>query len=512
MGKQKTVAVVGAGPGGLAAAMILAHRGFKVKVFEKAPVIGGRSSELRLGPYRFDLGPTFLMMKYLLDELFEDVGLRSGDLLDFRRLDPMYELHFGRGVLKVTGDRKKMKEQIEKIFPGESAGLDMFYTQEAKRFAKLYPCLQKDYGKLQAFASSTLLRAFPQLAAGQSLYDVLARYFKSEELRLAFTFQSKYLGMSPWDCPGLFAMIPYTEHAHGVYHVMGGLSQISHAFARAAQNFGAEIFCDRPVRQVLVEKGRAFGLEMADGERVLCDDVVVNADFGYAVENLFPATALKRWTPKNLARKKYSCSTFMIYLGLDCTFPAAHHAIYFAKDYRQNLLDISKHLKLSEDFSVYVRNASVLDSTLAPPGHSALYILAPVPNATADVDWVVEGPLFREKILNFLATRPGFENIRAHIREEKVITPYDWEHDQNIYRGATFNMGHSLTQLLYMRPHNEFEDFANCYLVGGGTHPGSGLPTIFESARISSNLLSKKYAVDFVPPRPFDAESLCEQR
>jgi phytoene desaturase len=219
--------------------MLLARRGFRVKVFERSSRVGGRTAEVVLGQYRFDLGPTFLMMKFVLDELFEDAGRTTSDYLDCRALDPMYRLNFSGRTMLARPNPDDMRAEIERAFPGEGAGLDKFLLAEGVRFRKLYPCLQKDYGNPAAFLHKTLLSALPHIAPGRSLYDVLSTYFHSEDLRLAFTFQSKYLGMSPWDCPGLFAMIPYTEHAHGVYHVMGGLCRIPEAFAEVAREEGA---------------------------------------------------------------------------------------------------------------------------------------------------------------------------------------------------------------------------------------------------------------------------------
>lgn len=495
------MAVVGAGPGGLAAAMLLSHMGFRVTVYEKQAVIGGRNSELVLGDYRFDVGPTFLMMKYLMDELFELTGVKTSDYLDCRRLDPMYRLQFGSKTLHISGDPVRMKENIEKVFPGESSGLDRFLKNEAVRFEKLYPCLQKPYSSLTDFLSLDLLKSVPYLSPGKSLYDVLSQYFQSEELRLAFTFQSKYLGMSPWECPGLFAMIPFTEHAHGVYHVMGGLSGITRAFARRAKELGAEIRTSTPVKSLVVENGETRGVILEDGSTVLSDFVVVNADFGHAVKNLFPEEARKKWTPQRLETLKWSCSTFMMYLGVDQIYDCDFHSIFFSDHYRENIQAISEN-RLSTEFSVYVRNASVLDPALAPSGHSALYVLVPVSNLASGTDWKSEQSRFAEKVLDFLETRTPYRNLRQHIRQSAIITPQDWESRQDVYRGATFNMGHSISQLLYLRPHNEFEDFSRCYLVGGGTHPGSGLPTIFESARIAANLIAKKQGVPTYAQRP----------
>ena len=194
----------------------------------------------------------------------------------------------------------------------------------------------------------------------------------------------------------------------------------------------------------------------------------------------------------------------MLYLGLDKTYPEAeHHMIVFAEDYKKCLESITKTKTLTGDLSIYVRNAVTLDPGCAPPGHSALYILAPVPNNTSGIDWEAQKVAFREAVLNLLAARTPYKDLRDHIQAELIVTPADWEKDMSVYLGATFNMGHNWDQMLYFRPRNKFELFDNTYLVGGGTHPGSGLPTIFESARISSNLISDKYGVKHAPPTPF---------
>ena len=489
--------------------MLLAQRGVDVQVFEKQPVIGGRNAEVRLGEYRFDLGPTFLMMKFLLDELFEEANRKLSDYIDCRPLDPMYKLQFAGRSMHVYSEPARMRAEIERVFPGEGASLDRFLSRESVRFRKLYPCLQKPYDSPLSLFSPTLLAALPHIAPGRSLHNVLSSYFRAEELRLAFTFQSKYLGMSPWDCPGLFTMIPYTEHAHGVYHVQGGLCRISDAMAQVAREYGASIHTSQPVRRVLTKGRRAVGVELESGEKIECDDVVINADFGYAISRLFDPDQVKRYKPETLRKKNWSCSTFMMYLGLDRAYPEAeHHTIVFARDYKGNLDDISHRKKTSEDISIYVRNSAATDPGTAPPGHSALYILVPVPNNFSGIDWSQEKVHYRERVLRILAERSPYTDIEQHIRDELIVTPEDWEHKLGVYQGATFNMGHNWSQMLFMRPHNKFEEVDHCFLVGGGTHPGSGLPTIFESARISSNLLCSQYRIPYGQPKPFDALSL----
>jgi phytoene desaturase len=232
--------------------------------------------------------------------------------------------------------------------------------------------------------------------------------------------------------------------------------------------------------------------------------VVINADFGHAMATLFPEGSLKKYKPASLRQREYSCSTFMIYLGLDRSYPEAeHHSIVFARDYKKGMEDITKNKCISDDLSVYIRNAAPLDPSCAPAGHAALYILAPVPNNTSGIDWEKHRASYRERILKLLEERTPYKDIRKHIREELVVTPADWEKNVAVFLGATFNMAHSWRQMLYFRPHNKFEEFDNTYLVGGGTHPGSGLPTIFESARISSNLICRKYGIAHSEARPF---------
>jgi phytoene desaturase len=502
------IGVIGAGPGGLAAAMILAHRGFEVSVFEREAFIGGRNSELKLGPYSFDVGPTFLMMRFLLDQVLAETGRQTEDYLDCTRLDPMYELAFDTFCIRATTDRERMEAEIERVFPGQGGGLDRFHEAEHRRFKRMYPCLQKDYGHVWALLAPVFLRALPHLSLGKSIFQALGRYFEPETLRLAFTFQSKYLGMSPWDCPGAFALIPYAEHKLGIHHITGGLHRMSTAFGRVLQEEGGTLRLETPVRRLILDGRKVGGVELADGSRVRTDAVVINADFGHAMTTLVPDGVLRRYRADRLRKREFSCSTYMLYLGLDALYPLAHHKVIFAKDYARNLRETSHEKVLSQDFSLYIRNASVTDPSLAPEGHSAVYVLVPVPNNSGNLDWERESPAFRERVLDAMEARGGMNGLRAHIREEFVITPNDWQEKRGVYLGATFNLAHTLGQMLYFRPHNEFEELRNCYLVGGGTHPGSGIPTILESSRITSNLISRRWDVPFKPPPPFSEELL----
>lgn len=493
----KRVIIVGAGPGGLTAAMLLANRGFEVTVFEKDRRVGGRNAAIEQNGYRFDTGPTFLMMKFILDEVFEEAGQHVDDHLQCVKLEPMYRLQFDDARLEPTTEREAMLRQLDTCFPGNRAGYDRFMAVEERRFKVMYPCLQKDYSSIRQYLTRDLLRALPRLSLGRSLIGVLGDYFRGDKLKLSFTFQSKYLGMSAWDCPGAFAILPYVEHAHGVYHVMGGLSEISEAMARVCREAGVDLRLGTPVRQLLLDGRSVRGVELADGERVTADETVINADFGHAMKHLVPPGVLRKYRPEKVDGRAYSCSTFMLHLGLDKVYDLPHHTIFFAHDYQANIRDIFQRKVLSEDLSFYIRNASPIDPSLAPAGHSSVYVLVPVPNRTAAIDWAREAAGFRERVVAAMERRAGMDDLAAHIREEVVFTPQTWE-EMGIQVGATFNLAHSLNQMLYLRPRNKFEELDHCYLVGGGTHPGSGLPTIYESGRIAANLISRRHGVEFV--------------
>jgi phytoene desaturase len=498
---KKKIVIVGAGPGGLTSAMILARRGFDVELIEKNPAVGGRSAALKFDGFEFDTGPTFLMMKFVLDEMFAEAGEDIDDHLDAVRLDPMYRLIFADRTIDMTSDREAMKREIARQFPASASDLDKFLVREGKRFEMVFPCLQKDYNSFKEFFNPIFLRAIPYIPIGSSIFDYLGNYFGEEKLRLCFTFQSKYLGMSPWECPGFFSILPYVEHAFGVFHVQGGLSRISEAMAQIAEKNGARIRLGESVAQVIVEKGTAKGVTLESGERIMADEVVLNADFAYAMNRLIAPGILKKYSPERLARKRYSCSTFMLYLGLDKVYDELpHHTIVFADEYRSCIQSIFDTKELTEDVSFYVRNSTPIDPHVAPKGKSGLYVLVPVPNQLSGVDWEQEKGAFRQRIIRKIAERTSLKDLGSHIVAERIITPLDWQAQSNIYLGATFNLAHTLTQMLYFRPHNRFEEIENLYLVGGGTHPGSGLPTIYESARISSNLISRKYGVPYREP------------
>jgi phytoene desaturase len=495
----KQVIIIGAGPGGLASAILLAAAGLSVKIIERLPLIGGRTSRMEAGGYKFDLGPTFFLYPRVLNEIFATAGTSAGEEIEMARLDPQYRIQFGAGgKLDCTPDIARMEQQIAALAPADAPGFRRFLDENRTKLALMEPCLETAFLGWQDLVQTRLLKMLPMLRPHQSLDTYLKRFFSDERVRLAFCFQSKYLGMSPFRCPSLFSILSFLEYEYGVFHPMGGCAAVTEAMARVARRLGVEICLNEPVEEILFKGRRAVGVRTRGGAHT-ADAVVVNADFARAMVKLVPDQLRRRWTDRKLARKKYSCSTFMMYLGVDGSFDLPHHTIHIASDYEKNLDDIENKHVLSEDPSFYVQNACVTDPGLAPRGHSALYVLAPVTHQHPNVDWSKESGRYRDLLFRQIE-KAGYRLDPKRIRYERVITPADWDARYEIYRGATFNLAHTLDQMLHLRPHNRFEDLDGVYLVGGGTHPGSGLPVIFESARISSKLLLEDFGMNSVSP------------
>lgn len=490
---MKKVIIVGAGPGGLSAAMILAHKGFKVSVYEAKPYIGGRNSPLKAGDFTFETGPTFVMLPKAFEEAFALAGKDMKDYLELRMLDEMYRLHYSDGRdFHVYFDKNKLEKEIVRLFPDDAGSYGHFMETQKIKFDRLYKCLTVPYMRVYNYMRLKLLKALSTMDLGKTVHQVLSKYFKNEDLKIAMSFQAKYLGMSPWECPGAFTILSYIEHEFGIYHPMGGVYKITDAMAKVAQENGAKIFLNKAVKKIIVKDGVSSGVLLEDGTSVEADYVVMNADFAYGMLNLFGGGQSTKYSQKKIDSKKYSCSTFMIYLGLSKKYDMPHHNIFFSSDYKKNVDQIFRDKVVPEDPSFYVQNASVTDNSLAPEGKSAIYILVPVPNLSkANIDWEKDKKVFRDKIIQLVKERTEMKDIEKNIEVERIITPAGWEKDINVHNGAVFNLAHSLDQMLYLRPHNKLEGFKNIYIVGGGTHPGSGLPTIIESGRIAADLISR---------------------
>jgi phytoene desaturase len=260
------------------------------------------------------------------------------------------------------------------------------------------------------------------------------------------------------------------------------------------------------VERIAFDGRRATGVE-SGGRRHDSEAVVVNADFAHAIPKLIPAALRRDWSDEKIGKARYSCSTFMLYLGLDRTFPElAHHTVVLSEEYKRNIAEIENGT-IPDVPSLYVQHAGATDPTMAPEGHTALYVLVPVPNLLKQSDWPARSARYREIALDRLQAL-GLPDLRPHIRYERIVAPQDWESDFSVGFGATFNLSHELPQMLYFRPANRFRDVDGVYLVGGGTHPGSGLPVIYEGARITTGLIAKDLGMSGAPSRPTAAGDL----
>jgi phytoene desaturase len=488
MRKTQKVVIVGAGPGGLAAAILLAKSGVEVTVVEKRSTVGGRTSTIEREGFKFDTGPTFFLYPRVLREIFAAAGRDLDAEVPMERLDPQYRLVFGSGgELLATPNLEKMERAIAALCPRDAAGFQRFFDDNRNKLERFLPFLENPFDSWRDLAKLQMLKMLPLLRPWSSLDSDLRKYFSDERIRLGFSFQSKYLGMSPFTCPSLFSILSFLEYEHGVFHPIGGCGAVTQAMARVAQDLGVKILLDEPVDSMIFNGRKATGVKTSS-RTLKADAVIVNADFAEAMRRMVPNELRRKWTNERIASKRFSCSTFMMYVGIEWTYDVAHHTIYLSKNYEQNLRDIERDHVLSEDPSFYVQNACVTDRSLAPKGCSTLYILAPVSHQTANIDWVKEQAGFRKRVIEQLS-KAGIDDLEGRIRFEKIISPRDWQNDYALHQGATFSMAHNLRQMLHLRPHNRFEDLDGVYLVGGGTHPGSGLPVIFESARITSRLL-----------------------
>lgn len=488
------VAVIGAGPGGLAVALLLAAAGLRVTVFERQAEVGGRTRTVTApGGYRFDLGPTFFLYPRILAEIFAACGARLEDRVELLRLDPQYRLVFeSGGEMLASGDVARLEAAVAGLCPADAPGVRRWLDENRSKLDAFRPVLENPFMRLTDYVTPAMLAALPLMRPHRSVDADLRRHFSDPRVRLAFSFQAKYLGMSPFRCPSLFTILSFLEYEHGVFHPVGGCGAVTTAMAELAREMGVDVRTSCPVDEIEWTGPRVRSV-VADGRHHPVDAVVVNGDFGATIPGLVPEARRPRWTDRRLETARLSCSTLMFYLGVEGTVPdLSHHTILLSRDYERNLAEIDAG-RLPTEPSIYVQHAAASDPSMAPPGHASLYVLVPVPNRRAGIDWKAALPAYRRKVFDRLRL-VGLGDLEPRIRWERAVTPDDWEADHGIWEGATFNLSHDLGQMLFFRPHNRFVPGA-VYLVGGGTHPGSGLPVIFEGARITARLLLEDFGV-----------------
>lgn len=512
-----TIAIIGAGPGGLASAMLLAASGAKVRIYEAQPTIGGRTSRItKTTPngdeYHFDMGPTFFLMPYVLEEIFKATGADLHDYAELMPLDPMYRLIVGDRdsetptVIDATQDIEEMARRIGEVSAPDGQAFTRFIRDNRAKLAAAEPILRRPIRNVFDLVRPDGMKAALHIKPHLTVHGLLSKYFEHPAVQLAVSFQSKYLGMSPYDCPSLFTILPFIEYEYGIWHPKGGCNALMDAMATRCREMGVEILTDSPVERIAFNgtTPKATGV-VVGGKTIPHRHVVINADASWALQNLIPtgvrAAARSPYSDISLQDRKYSCSTYMMYLGLDGEVDLPHHTIYISRKYQENLGNISSAGDLSEDPSVYVHNPSAVDPSLAPEGKSSLYVLMPTPNLqvtdrTRLLNWAERETEARQQCIEQLEKRFGIRDLESRIEVEHTLSPKDWR-GMNIQFGATFNLAHNLGQMLHKRPQHRLEGFDGVWMVGGGTHPGSGLPVIFLSSQITASLLCDELGLDY---------------
>ena len=494
--RSKSVIVVGAGIGGISAAIHLAHRGLNVTVLEKNSRPGGRCDRIIRDGHHFDTGPTLLVMPLLYRKEFASMGANIDDLLDLQRVDPTYHLVFDDGgQLALTSDMKALQDQIEAIEPGGFQGV-LRYMDEGHRHYHLgiEKLVMRDFRTGSEFFNLANLPLLFQLKPLANHYNHMAVYFDDPRLKAAFTFQDVYMGLSPFEAPATFSMMPYTELAHGVWYPKGGMYSIVEALMSLAHQAGVEFVFNSAVEHIDLNGNKARGVKLADGQRLQADAVLANADLPYVYQNLLPADDLA----EKISRKRFSCSVISFFWGVDRPYEAlGPHTLFLADDYRQNFESIIDDLGLPANPSLYIHAPERLDSAMAPAGQDTLIAIVPVGHMSenGDQDWASIRDQARQHVFRRLATL-GITNLEKHIKFEINFTPLSWRKRYNLVKGSTHGLCHNLTQLGYLRPSNRHPRYRNLYFTGASTHPGTGLPTAMVSGRLSAQRLMDDLGID----------------
>ena len=493
MPSRQTALIIGAGLGGIATAARLARQGFEVTVIEKNAQAGGRCDQFVQDGHRFDIGPTLFLMPEVFAETYAALGERMHDHLDLKRIDPTYGIRFDDGTrLALTADLNAMQEQLEAIEPGSFGGF-LRYLDEGR--LNYHLSLERFVGRnfynfWQYFSPQNLPLLF-KLKALVKHYDNIGNYFQDPHLKAAFTFQNMYLGLSPYDAPATYSLLQYTELAGGVWFPMGGLYRVIESLVRIAAAHGVEFIYNTQVARIEVENRRASSVVLGDGSRVAADVIVANADLPYVYKNLLPDKA----AAERLERKKYTCSALMFYWGVDKTYPQlGTHNVYLAGDYRASFDRIFEDKSLPEEPSFYVHAPARVDPSAAPSGADTLFVLVPAGHLEEGQDWEALKSRARSAVLDRLA-KDGVRDIESHLKFEVSYTPREWMSLYNLAKGAAFGLSHNFTQVGYLRPQNRHPRYRNLYFAGSSTHPGTGLPMVLLSAKLTTERILKEAGV-----------------
>ena len=481
--------IIGSGFGGLAAAVRLGARGWRVTVVEKLDAPGGRAYVFKQDGFTFDAGPTIITAPYLLEELWSLCGRRLADDVTLKRMDPFYEIRFDDGtVFSAFDDLARMKAEVARINPAEVAGFERCIADSEKIYEVAFEKLADQ--PFHSFAQ--MLREAPdmlRLGGMRSVFSKVSDYFTDPKLRVAFSFHPLLIGGNPLTTTAYYCLIQHLERLHGVHYAMGGTGALVTGLVGLAEGQGATFRYDAEVAEIMIEDDRAAGVRLSSGETIAADIVVSNADPAWTYSRLLKDHKRKRWTDRKLARAKYSMSLFVWYFGTGRRFEDVyHHAMVLGPRYEGLLKDIFSKRHLPEDMSLYLHRPSASDPSVAPPGCDAFYVLSPVPNLGSGTDWATEAEPYRARVQQRLeeTIMPGLGDA---IVTSRVMTPQDFRDRLLSFEGAAFAMQPQLFQSAWFRPHNRSEELKGLFLVGAGTHPGAGVPGVISSARILDELV-----------------------
>lgn len=476
--------VIGSGFGGLAAAIRLGARGYRVTVLESLDQPGGRARVFRQDGFTFDAGPTIVTAPHLFEELWALCGRRMEDDVRLTALDPFYRLIFADGSsLDCCGDETKMRARIAAFAPGDSAGYEAFMRDAEAIYGVGFEQLADvPFGTLVDMLKA--LPAMARLRADRSVYGLAARHARDERLRTALSFHPLFIGGNPFATTAIYALVIHLERKFGVHFAQGGTGALVAGLVKLLEGQGATLRYGAEVAEITVAHGAATGVRLADGQAIAADVVVSNADAAYTYGTLLKAQPRQRWSDAKLKRARYSMSVVVWYFGTRRRYESVpHHSILFGPRYRGLVEDIFERKVLSQDFSLYLHRPTATDPTLAPEGCDAFYALVPVPNLQSGTDWATEAEPFRARIQQRLEATllPGLGDSLASSR---LMTPPDFRDELLSVHGAAFGLEPRLLQSAWFRPHNSSEEVDRLYLVGAGTHPGAGLPGVLSSAAI----------------------------
>lgn len=483
------VIVVGSGFGGLAVAIRLAVKGHSVTILEKRDRPGGRASVFQQQGFTFDAGPTIITAPYLLADLFTLAGRRIEDFVTLFPIDPFYRIRFDDGsVFTYSGDAERMRAEVARFSPDDVAGYEAFMVRSREIFEKGY----LELGHVPFLTPWSMVRTLPtlvRLECYRSVLGLVRKHIRSDKLRQVFSFHPLLVGGDPQHAPAIYALICHLERTWGVHFAVGGMGAVVDGLVRVLAELGVELRLSTPVEEIMVEDGNAHGVRIGGGVQIDADLIVCNGDVSWSYQHLVQPRHRPRNSDRKLRQYRYSMSLFLIYFGTDRTYDElSHHTIVLGPRYEGLLDDIFRHHRLAPDMSLYLHAPTRSDPTLAPPGCEAFYVLSPVPNLSAAIDWKTTREAYRDAIYDRLENTclPG---LRQHIVTERLFTPDDFESELSSHLGAAFSFEPTLTQSAYFRGHNACPDIANLYFVGAGTHPGAGLPGVLSSARVTDSLI-----------------------